>query len=184
MSQAQQLGEDLQFVRNAVKRREQSLRIPVPIAWAVAVYVVVGYTMIDFAQAWSGPFFAVGGVLLGVVSWFFGYREAVRTGVYDRAEIIKGWLHWGSILLAIVGVIGLGIARKVDGEVIGQFIVLTIGVIYFLAGVHFDRNFLWLGPVLMAGAIAITYVPRYGWTALGIVIGLGLVVPTLFRSKA
>src|SRR2546430_11209720 len=41
MSQTQQLGEDLQFVRNAVKRREQSLRIPVPIAWAVAVYVVV-----------------------------------------------------------------------------------------------------------------------------------------------
>src|SRR5438876_6238312 len=126
MSQAQQLGDDLQFVRNAVKRREKSLRIPVPIAWAVAIYVLVGYTMIDFAQPWSGPFFAVGGMLLGVVGWFFGRRESLRTGEYDREEIRKGWLHWGSILLAIAGVIGLGIARNVDGQVIGQFIVLTI----------------------------------------------------------
>ena len=77
MSQAQQLGDDLQFVRNAVKRREKSLQIPVPIAWAVAIYVLVGYTMIDFAQPWSGPFFAVGGMLLGVVGWFFGRRESL-----------------------------------------------------------------------------------------------------------
>jgi hypothetical protein len=67
--------------------------------------------------------------------------------------------------------------------VVGQYIALTIGIIYFLGGVHFDRNFLWLGPLLMAGAIAITYVPHYGWTTLGALVALGLVAPTWFRSK-
>jgi hypothetical protein len=183
MSQAQQVGQDLQFVKSAVTRRERDLRMPAPIAWAVAIYVVIGYTMIDFAQPWSGPFFAIAGVLLGVVCGFLGRRESLRTGEYDRAEVRKGWLHWVSIPLAIAAVIALGVVRHVDGQTIGQFIVVSIGIIYFLGGVHFDRNLLWLGPVLMAGAIAITYVPRYGWTALGLVIALGLVVPTLLRSK-
>src|SRR5690242_18570831 len=170
MSQAEQVGQDLQYVRNAVTRRERDLRIPTPIAWAVAIYVVIGYTMIDFVQPWSGPFFAIGGLLLFVVCGFLGRRESLRTGEYDPVEIRKGWLHWLSILLAVAGVIGLGMARKLDGQVMGQFLVLCIGIIYFLGGVHFDRNLLWLGPVLMAGAIAITYIPRYGWTGLGLVI--------------
>ncbi len=36
----------------------------------------------------------------------------------------------------------------------------------------------------MAGAIAITYVPHYGWTALGALVALGLVVPTWFRTRS
>src|SRR5436853_3640518 len=104
MSQAQQVTEDLQFVKNAVNRRERNLQIPAPIAWAVAIYVVIGYTMLDVAQPWSGPFLAIGGLLLGVVCWFLGRRESLRTGEYDRAEIRKGWLHWVSIPLAIAAV--------------------------------------------------------------------------------
>ena len=59
-----------------------------------------------------------------------------------------------------------------------------IGLDYFLAGVHFDRNFLWLGPVLMAGGILVGLFPQYGWTGLGVVIALGLIVPTLFGFAA
>jgi len=93
-------------------------------------------------------------------------------------------LHWFSILLAIAGIAALAMARRLEGQVVGQLIAMTIGLIYFLGGVHFDRNLLWLGPLLMAGAVGISYVPHYGWTALGLLVGLGLVVPTWFRSKS
>ena len=184
MSQVQQLGDDLNYVRQAVTRREKSQHIPTPVAWMVAIYVVVGYTLLDIHPGWAGIFFAVGGLAMGAIGWMFGRRASVQTGEYDRAEVRKSWLHWGSILLAVIGVMALSMARGIEGQVVGQFVALTIGLIYFLGGVHFDRNFLWLGPLLMAGAVAITYVPHYGWTALGVLVALGLVAPTWFRGKA
>lgn len=183
MSQAQQVSDDLQFVRQAVTRREQSQHIPTPIAWMVAIYVVIGYTLLDFNPNWASLFFAIGGLAMGVMGWVFGHRSSHLTGEYDRAEVRKSILHWLSILLAIAGVVALSIARGLQGQVVGQFIAMTIGLIYFLGGVHFDKNLLWLGPLLMAGAVAITYVPHYGWTALGLLVGLGLVVPTWFRPR-
>jgi hypothetical protein len=184
MSQAQQATDDLHFVRQAVDRRERSRNIPTPIAWTVASYVLVGYTLLDFNPAWASLFFAIAGVGMGVLFPLLGRRMSRQEGEFDRAEVVRLNLHWGSILLAIAGVIALGIARHVEGQTIGQFIALTIGLIYFLGGVHFDRNLLWLGPLLMAGAVAITYVPHYGWTALGALVALGLVVPTWFRTRS
>src|SRR5258707_1963686 len=184
MSQAQQATEDLQFVRQAVDRRERSRNIPTPIAWIVAIYVLVGYALVDINPIWASWFFASAGVAMGVVFPLIGRRMSRQEGEFDRAEVVRLNLHWGSILLAIIGVIALGVVRHVDGQTIGQFIALTIGLIYFLGGVHFDRNLLWLGPLLMAGAIAITYVPHYGWTALGALVALGLVVPTWFRARS
>jgi hypothetical protein len=183
MSQAQQFSDDLQFVRQAVVRREQSQHIPTPIAWMVAIYVVIGYTLLDFNPNWASLFFAIGGLAMGVLGWIFGHRSSHHTGEYDRAEVRKSILHWLSILLAIAGVAALSIARDLHGQVVGQLIAMTIGLIYFLGGVHFDKNLLWLGPLLMAGAVAITYVPHYGWTALGLLVGLGLVIPTWFHPR-
>jgi hypothetical protein len=183
MSQSQQLSDDLHYVRQAVARRERRQNLPAPIAWMVALYVVVGYTLLDVNAQWAGWFFMVGGVVLGVGCWFVGKAQTLREGEYDRAETTRIWLHWFSIVLAIAGVIALAVTRGLQGTIVGQLIVLAVGLIYFLGGVHFDRNLLWLGPVMMAGGIAIGYAPRYGWTALGLVIALGLTVPTLLRAR-
>ncbi len=184
MSQIHQVSEDLQYVRQAIGRRERSQQIPTPVAWTVAVYVLIGYTLLDFNTRWASLFLCVGGVVMGLCGWLSGQKAAKRAGEYDRVEARKHALHWGSIFLAVIGVIALAVSRGLEGNIVGQFIVLAIGIIYFLGGVHFDRNFLWLGPVLMVGAVAISYVPRYGWTSLGVLIALGLVVPTWFRGNA
>ena len=99
------------------------------------------------------------------------------------AEGKKQWLHWGSILVAIFAVIALSVIAKLSGQVMGQFIALAVGIVYFLAGVHFDRNFLWVGLLLMAGAVAVSFIPRYPWTALGLVIAIGLLLPLMFRKR-
>src|SRR5882757_1691723 len=115
MSQAQQVSDDLQFVRQAVVRREKSQHIPTPIAWMVAIYVVVGYTMLDFNPNWASLFFAVGGLAMGVMGWIFGRRNSEQSGEYDRTEARKSMLHWFSILLAIAGIAALSIARGLQG---------------------------------------------------------------------
>ena len=185
MTEVQQMHEDLKFVRQAVSRHERHPRNAPIIYYVWAVYVLVGYTMLDFATPLAPWWFLAAGILGFVLSWVLARRVARLEGEFDRDEARRGCLHWaGGILLAIAAPIALAaVIPALRGTVMGQLIVVMIGLVYFTAGVHFDRNLLWLGPVLIAGGVLVGLAPRYGWTALGVVIALGLVVPTLFPTR-
>jgi len=185
MEALQQAQQDLRFVKEALARRERTAR-PIAIYWVWAIYVLIGYTMIDFAPRWSGWFFMVGGIAGGVISAMLGRRMQRQLGEIDRQDARRATLHFmGGILLAIVFSFALAlVSPPLRSPLFGQVLVVMIGLVYFLAGVHFDRNFLWLGPLVMAGGVLVGLVPSYGWTALGIVIALGLVVPTLLPTRA
>jgi hypothetical protein len=181
----QQLHDDLRFVRDAVARREGPQRRPAAIYAVWAVYVLVGYTLLDVYPRAAGWFFLAGGIVGFILSAFLARRAAKQQGERDADEARRSLLHWGvGIVLAIAAAFALAsVIPPLRGTASGQLIVVMIGLVYFLAGVHFDRNFLWLGPVLIAGGVLVGLAPRYGWTALGVVIALGLVVPTLFPAR-
>jgi hypothetical protein len=185
MTEVHQLHEDLKFVRQAVARREERPRRAVSIYYVWAVYVLVGYALLDFNPRWAGWFFMIGGFVGGVLSQLIARRHVAQAGEYDRAESRRETLHWlGGLLLAIGSVIALAVTVPgLRGQVAGQMVAIMIGLVYFLSGVHFDRNFLWLGPVLIAGGVLVGLAPNYGWTALGVVVALGLVVPTFFPPR-
>jgi hypothetical protein len=87
-------------------------------------------------------------------------------------------------MLVVLCAIGMSLAiPALRGQALGQVVVVMVGLLYFLSGVHYDRNFLWLGPLVCALGLSVGFVPHYGWTALGVVFALGLVVPTLFSPK-
>jgi hypothetical protein len=185
VTEINQLHDDLRFVRDAVARGDSPQRRPVAIYVVWAVYVLIGYTLLDFYPTAAGWFFLAGGVLGGIASGFIARRVARQEGAYDRREARKSLLHWGvGIVLAIACAMALAaVIPALRGPASGQLVVVMIGLVYFLAGVHFDPNFLWLGPVLMVGGVLVGFVPHYGWTALGTVIALGLVVPTLLPTR-
>jgi hypothetical protein len=182
MTDPTQIQQDLRFVRDAVARRSQR-RTPVAIFWIVAVYVLIGYAMLDVAPQWAGWILGIGGVALWGVNSLVARHQMRTAGEYDRKASLRATLHWGGgITLAIVGCVALAaVVPSLRGPVFGQMVVIMIGLVYFLGGIHFDRQFLWLGPVLIAGGVCVKFVPHYGWTALGVVIALGLVVPTFFK---
>jgi hypothetical protein len=185
MTDIRQMNEDLRFVREVVTRRDAPARRPVLIYWVWAVYVLVGYTLIDLSPRTAGWFFLVGGVLGGVASALIARRAAREAGEYDRAEARRSLLHWacGGILAVATPFALAAVIPALRGPAGGQLIAVNFGLVYFLAGVHFDRNFLWLGLVLIAGGVLVGLAPRYGWTTLGVIIALGLVVPTLFPQR-
>jgi hypothetical protein len=185
MTNVEQLQDDLRFVRAAVVRRERSGRGPLSIYWVWAVYVAVGYLLLDLAPNAAGWFFLVAGAAGGVLSGWLGRRYALQTGELDRDQARReGWHFGGGIVLAFFFTFGLAFPiPALRGPQGGQVLVVMIGLVYFLSGLHFDRNFLWLGPVLMVGGVVVGFIPRYGWTCLGAVIALGLVVPTLLPSR-
>ncbi|MDB5292723.1 MAG: hypothetical protein JWL69_3964 [Phycisphaerales bacterium] len=188
MTDPQQLSQDLHFVREAVNRRELTGPSPAPILYVWAVYVLVGYTMIDFWPQASGWFFMVGGIVGGILSGILGKRAGRRIGEHDRERGRRAMLHWfGGIFLAFLSVAALAatvpaLRPPSATQVLAQIFVVMIGLDYFLAGVHLDRHFLWLGPIVMAGGVLVGLFPHYGWTGLGVVIALGLVVPTFFPA--
>ena len=185
MTETQQIHDDLQFVRHAVAKRDAPYSTPGGILLIWATYVLVGYTLLDFNRIYAGLWFMVAGMLGGIGSGIIGKRNAARVGQVDHEEARRQLLHWISILLAIAAVVALVATRHNEiqgrGEIIGQMIAICVGITYFLAGVHFDRYFIWLGLMLMAGAVAISFVPAYGWTMLGVLLAAGLAAPVVLR---
>jgi len=186
MTETQRLEEDLAFLRRAVVKRDSNAPMPGAILVMWGVYVLVGYTMIDFAPRAASMFLGVFGIVGGVASMFIGKWYADRDGQRDKDEGLRHALHWGSIWIAIAAIMTLCYTRRDqitgNGQLVGQLIALVIGLIYFLGGVHFDRYFIGLGLMLMGGAIAISFVPRFGWTALGVLVAAGLILPVVLQQ--
>ena len=184
MEDVRQIGEDLRFVREAVTRHERNRGGAPVLAYLWAAYVLIGYTWLDFNPRDAGIFFAIGGFAGGILSWIIGKSYARRHGQSDRSMAIRATAHFmGGILLAGIFCVALASfiepLRSTKGS---QVFVVMIGLVYFLWGVHQDRYFLFLGPILMLGGVLVALVPHYGWTSLGAVIALGLIAPTLFHS--
>jgi hypothetical protein len=187
VSDIHQISDDLRFVRSAVEGRGKPNPIEARYIYGYwALYVLIGYFLIDVDQRYAGPFFMVGGFLGAFVSWAVGKRIARRYGEVARTEDDRrAMLHWaGGMMLAVIGSGVLAIAvPELRGTIGSQVLLMLIGMVYFFWGVYADRNFLWLGPVLIAGAVAVRFIPHYPWTCVGAVIALGLVVPTLLTRR-
>jgi hypothetical protein len=173
---SEQISQDLQFVRDAVAKRETRHRMPSIIGVYWAAYILIGYPMLDFSPRVGGMFLMVAGIIGGIFSGWIGRREALRRGERDSVEGRREAAHWYSLFIAIVAVIALSIIHHVDGNAMGQYVTLMVGIVYFLAGVHYDRNFIWLGLLMIGGTIGISFLPSYGWTALGVLMSAGLLV--------
>lgn len=179
----QQLHDDLRFVRAAVERRQHRPFHSAAVYYYWAAYVLIGYFLIDMAPAAADWWFLIGLPCGLLISALYGRREMMRSGQRDSEQGRKYMLHWvGGVVLAIITSVVLANVLRLQGQAAGQLCVAMVGIVYFLAGVHFDRAFLVLGILMLAGAALVGYVPHYGWTLLGAVIAAGLVVPTFFAK--
>lgn len=180
MTQTDQMQQDLKFVRDAVARRGILDRTPQAIAWLWAIFILLSFALLDFRFSAAMWMFAVGAPLCGIVSFLIGRNVARHEGEFDHRVGFTCALHWGTIFLAMIALCFLAAAGRVSGQGIGQVATLVVGVVYFLAGVHFDRRWMTSGLLLMAGAAAISWIPHYPWTSLGAVVCLALILPTFF----
>jgi hypothetical protein len=140
--------------------------------------------MIDFSPRAANWLFAVGAPLLGVASGFVGAMHGRRLGEVDHRSGRLHALHWGTIFLGMLALCALAAKHRVTGEGVGQVSTLIVGIVYFLGGVHLDRRWMPSGLVLIIGAAAITFVPRYPWTVLGVLVSLAVVLPTFLPQRS
>jgi hypothetical protein len=169
------LSEDLAYVAAALRRNEVDVT-PLPIALYWAIYTAVGFALIDLVPEYCGAWFAVFGIAGGLFSAWMGKVYQHRSGVFDSSKGTVYVLHWGSILIGAVAIGGIMVARRLDPMIAAQAMVLLVGIVYFLAGAHFDRRYLPLGVVLVVGSVVTGFVSQGAWTVLGLLVAVGLVL--------
>ena len=177
MSEIDSVAADLHFVRDVVARKEQDAnRTPIwiPVLWGAVA--LAGCVINDFNPRYSWMYWGIVPILAFLASWLIGGRAAMAMGEYDRETGIRVGLHWSSIFYGAVPVVCLAFAGRIDGQEAGQLLILVSGIVYFLAGVHFDRRWMLSGIVMILGAALLTYVTRYGWTMLGVLLFIALTV--------
>src|SRR5207237_4051162 len=103
----------------------------------------------------------------------------------DMQIASRAKLHWMLVfILAIAIPIALAITNPAfQGIASGQLVAINFGIVYFFWGVHFERQFLWLGGLLIVGGIVVRFIPHYPWSCLGVVVAAGLVISTFFPAK-
>src|SRR5687768_13792819 len=100
MTDIKQMHEDLRFVKEAVVRHDRQQPRAASIYYIWAVYVLVGYTMLDVAREYAGWFFLIGGIVGGILSAIIGKRASQQAGEIAREDARRETLHWfGGIFL-------------------------------------------------------------------------------------
>jgi hypothetical protein len=185
MVNVSQIQDDLQFVRQSISKRQSRGPIEGPY-YAWAVYALIGYALIDFAPHYANAFFGIAWIPAAIVSGILVRRAKAIRGEVNRAFHGKLLMHWlGGCVLAVACSIGLALAIPdlQKGIASGQVSLVLIGMVYFLAGVHIDRSFLVLGPIVMICGIVVGFIPHYGFTIVGVIFALGLVLAGLAASR-
>src|SRR5262245_3911004 len=182
MGSTKQATEDLEYL-GALLRKSERGSSPFIIYALWAVLVLVGFSMVDFAPHRVGLFWLIAGPLGGVASAILGHRYGLRIGQLNRDEGTRHGWHWFGIMLTILLAVPLGVSGAVAWPVLSRIFLLIIGLAYFLAGVHLERPLKWVGLLMMACYVGLFFIPAYGWTLVGILVSLSLIVSGLLERR-
>jgi hypothetical protein len=174
METSKQLRDDLDFLGGILRKSRGTSPFAMYLMWAVLV--LVGFALVDFAPRKVGIFWIVAGPLGGVASAFLGMRHARKIGQLNREEGTRHAWHWAGLMVAILLAVPLGVAGAVDWPILSRIFLLIIGLAYYLAGVHMEKPLLWAGGLMLAGYLALFFIPAYGWTMIGVLVAASLLL--------
>lgn len=161
----------------------RAMRLAIFYYWGI--YVLIGFPMVNFLPQYSALFFGIG-TLVGIVfSGITARLHFARVGEVDVGERIRGGIHWvmGMVVAVAVPII-LANMKMISGDAAGQFSCILVGVVYLMAGIHIDRPFFWMGLLLIVGGTCLGLVPGYGWTVLGVLLGVSLLVTGMLGTPS
>lgn len=182
MSAEKQIQNDLQYVRGVVETSGAFPSSSPAVLYLWAVIVVVGFVMMDYGMPWFWP---IGATVGGILSVWLNRRTAEDRGQVDKAVALRANLHWavgltGGLVLSIP----LQITGQIDPATNSQIALLIIAVVYFLAGVHLDRSFMWIGGLAALAYGATFFLTGFVWTIPGALIGIGLLFAGIQQQRS
>ena len=171
---SKEIESDLHYVNDLIRQSDRRTS-PAAIYLLWAVIVAVGFALADFAPTVVGWFWAVASPVGGILSGFLGARDHRRQGQRNRELGTRHALHWGGLLVTIFMAVLLVQRGILSGDDLGKVILLLVAFGWWTGGVHFDRVFMWLGLAMGLGFLAVIWIDKYAWTALGLLVAAVLV---------
>lgn len=183
MDQLERLHGDLSFVRDAVDASTQS-KSPSALYFVWAAIVAIGFSLIDLRPDAVPEYWVVAGPAGFLVSAYLGWRHARQIGQASSTDGRRHLLHWGAVLVAIALAVVAGVSGAWPSATLHTAILLVLAIGYFTAGLHLDRFFLWVGLLIGAGSIVVTFVSAYAWTGLGIALAVSLTIAGIRQGRS
>jgi hypothetical protein len=146
----------------------------------LGMFIVFGMFLANYSVAkaewyWSAMFPIFGLVCLG------HQLIAGDTGAAVPWKIVvKQTLHWLGPIVAVRMVFLQHARGQMDAATVALMILLILSVTSFLAGLHFDRSFIWLSILLLLVALIGTEIEAYIW----LIVAIGLIAVALVIFSA
>src|SRR5579875_539606 len=169
------------------ERIELSVLHQLLIVGALGVLIMVGLFLANYSPNWADWFWSAMFPVFGLACLGHQLAGGRHPGMPAWLLPLKQAAHWLGPIVA-VRIIFLQLARgQMAADSVALMILLVLAITSYLAGIHFDRSFVWLSLLLVLAALGGTKVEAYLWLLLVIaVLLIGLVVfsTVLIRRRA
>jgi hypothetical protein len=85
------------------------------------------------------------------------------------------------VVIALAVLLG---ASALPSGALHTVILLLLALGYFTAGLHLDRFFRWVGLLMAAGAVVVSFVALYAWTGVGVALGVSLAIGGIREGRS
>jgi hypothetical protein len=165
---------------------ELSLLRQCVIIGVLSILVMFGLFLANYSLDWADWYWSAMFPIFGLVCLGHQLVAGDPHGMTAWRILEKQSVHWLSPIVA-VRIIFLQLSKgQMDADAVALMILLLLSMTSFLAGLHFDRTFIWFSIFLALVALLGTEVEAYLW--LIVVVGLlaaALIVfsAVLFRRR-
>ena len=139
-----------------------------------AVISLIGFPLHEFRPDLAKVFWPVAGVLGGIASFLLGWRWGRTAGQGSMRIGRYHILHWSGMLIAIALIALLHGQGLMSREALPRIILVILALGWYTAGIYLVRGYLWIGVALGAAYLGLLYVPKFGWTGVGVVMAASL----------
>lgn len=161
-------------------RIEASLLRQCLIVGILGLFIMFGLFLANYSINWADWYWSAMFPLFGMVCLGHQLTAGDTRGMMASEVILKQALHWLTPIVA-VRIIFLQLAKgQMDADAVALMILLVLSVTCFLAGLHFDRSFIWLSVFLALVALVGTEIEAYLW----LIVVVGLLAAALIAVSA
>jgi hypothetical protein len=159
---------------------ETSVLRQILIVGALGALIMLGLFLANYSHIWADWYWSAMFPVFGLFCLGHQLTTGSTRGLPAWQVPLMQALHWLGPIVA-VRIIFLQLARgQMAADSVALMILLVLAVTSYLAGIHFDRSFVWVSIVLALAALGGTEVEAYMW--LVVLIGLVLIAMVVFST--
>jgi len=184
-----QLAEDLKFMRSMIERthREIDPEAPVMIVWGLIC--MIGYPATQFLATpqlykWMWPMWTILWVIGVSVTIYSGVKVARRERQSGLVSQLSKQIGWIWLILVVNGTIWtlMGLFKDYFGGP-GFLWAAIYGFALSIMGILYSKEWLYGGIAIFIAILAAFVIKFHAYVVLGIVMGLGCIIPALIAQK-